>query len=123
MEDPVHTAEADSSTDIFFDCPNCSKSLSIDHRGAGFIVTCPDCGTQIQVPESSPRYTTSEVTSLSANIEELRKRTEKLRSLDRSRFEQISKELVLIQSAVDRIVTLVEEALAAGFIEKPHQTE
>lgn len=119
----MHAAEAENPTDIFFDCPNCGKSLSIDPRGAGFVVTCPDCGTQIQVPESSPRYTTSEVTSLSANIEELRKRTEKLRSLDRTRFEQVSKELVLIQSAVDRIVTLVEEALASSYIEKPPAAE
>ena len=36
--------------DIMFDCPHCSKSLAVDPRGAGRIITCPDCQQQVQVP-------------------------------------------------------------------------
>ena len=36
--------------DIIFNCPKCGKSLSIDRRGAGLLITCPDCQQQVQVP-------------------------------------------------------------------------
>lgn len=37
-------------TDIVFDCPQCSKSLAIDYRGAGLTIRCTDCGSDVQVP-------------------------------------------------------------------------
>lgn len=37
--------------DIIFDCEYCGKSLAIDPRGAGLIITCPDCGNNVQVPD------------------------------------------------------------------------
>jgi len=37
-------------TDIVFDCSYCSKSLAIDYRGAGLIIKCSDCGSDVQVP-------------------------------------------------------------------------
>jgi len=57
MELPAATNEYGPSseiaeTDIIFECPHCAKSLAIDWRGAGLMITCPDCGTRIQVPES-----------------------------------------------------------------------
>jgi predicted RNA-binding Zn-ribbon protein involved in translation (DUF1610 family) len=36
--------------DVVFECSKCGKSLVIDARGAGMIITCPDCGTEVQVP-------------------------------------------------------------------------
>ena len=39
--------------DIKFTCPQCEKHLAIDAKGAGFIVTCPDCHTQMTVPKES----------------------------------------------------------------------
>lgn len=40
--------------DIVFDCPHCGKSLAIDQRGAGLVVTCPDCSQPVQVPGLPP---------------------------------------------------------------------
>ena len=38
------------STDITFECPHCSKSLSIDPRGAGLVIICTQCGQPVTVP-------------------------------------------------------------------------
>jgi len=37
-------------TDIVFECPHCSKSLSIDHRGAGLVIACTACHQLVTVP-------------------------------------------------------------------------
>lgn len=37
-------------TDITFECPHCSKSLSIDPRGAGLVILCAQCGQPVTVP-------------------------------------------------------------------------
>ena len=37
-------------TDITFECPHCGKSLSIDPRGAGLVISCTLCGQPITVP-------------------------------------------------------------------------
>lgn len=36
--------------DILFECGHCGKSLSIDCRGAGLNVPCPQCGSELEVP-------------------------------------------------------------------------
>jgi transcription initiation factor IIE alpha subunit len=97
-------------TDIVFECPKCGKSLAIDPQGAGYVVTCPDCGSDMQVPESQPSQ--DEVSGLAASVEELRARAERLRSLDRKRFEEISAEIGLVQAAIDRIVAILQDAVA-----------
>ena len=38
------------ATDITFECPHCSKSLSIDPRGAGLVILCVQCGQPVTVP-------------------------------------------------------------------------
>lgn len=38
------------ATDIAFECPHCSKSLSIDPRGAGLVILCVQCGKPVTVP-------------------------------------------------------------------------
>lgn len=106
--------------DIIFECPQCGKSLAIDVRGAGYIVRCPDCHTEIQVPGVDapseeeddeveiPPAPGSEI-SLEARVQHL----ERLRAADAERFGQISGELSLIQAALDRLVGLVEDAQAS----------
>ena len=37
-------------TDITFECPHCGKSLSIDPRGAGLVISCTSCGQPVTVP-------------------------------------------------------------------------
>lgn len=44
------TPAAGAAGDIIFDCPHCNKSLAIDPRGAGLVITCPDCSQPVQVP-------------------------------------------------------------------------
>ncbi len=43
-------AEDIPETDIVFECPHCSKSLSIDQRGAGLVIRCTQCGNPVTVP-------------------------------------------------------------------------
>ena len=54
MEESAAYPAGFGDQDILFDCPNCGKNLGIDARGAGLVVTCPDCGTKMQVPMSTP---------------------------------------------------------------------
>lgn len=37
-------------TDITFECPHCSKSLSIEPRGAGLVIACTACHQLVTVP-------------------------------------------------------------------------
>ena len=82
--------------DIIFECPQCGKSLAIDPLGAGYLVTCPDCSSQVQVPASEA--------SEGDNVAEL----ENALLQSQTRLEKISKEIVLIQAALDRITTLMQ---------------
>ena len=62
-------------TDIVFDCPYCGKSLAIDCRGAGLMITCPDCSNRVQVPIPEGM----DVTDLDASQEDERARVIHLR--------------------------------------------
>jgi DNA-directed RNA polymerase subunit RPC12/RpoP len=119
--------------DILFECPKCGKSLGIDERGAGLIVTCPDCGQRMQVPtpeelEASfpgsstavPTGTESDETrALKAKVERLqvtmeevldRKRyLEKMRIDHALRFERIREEMAIIQAALDRMTDILQD--------------
>jgi len=48
-----------SATDIIFKCGVCGKSLVINALGAGLAITCPDCGAELQVPQSGAGETAS----------------------------------------------------------------
>lgn len=39
-----------SGSDILFECGQCGKSLSIDCRGAGLNIRCPQCDSELEVP-------------------------------------------------------------------------
>ncbi|MBP7274780.1 MAG: hypothetical protein KBA51_01095 [Kiritimatiellae bacterium] len=126
-------------TDIIFDCPRCGKSLCIEESGAGRVVPCPDCGTRMQVPipERMTRllkpgmttiadYTAAQespaedsdvlrerVHQLEGTMEEVQARKrelEKLRIDNALRFQRVRDELTLIQSALDRITDILQNA-------------
>lgn len=129
--------EGFSDRDIFFECPKCSKSLGIDQRGAGLVVACPDCGARMKVPvpDFSQRpgpapgvmtvadYTEAEELSgesvaarsaterLKVEMEGLGRRKqhlERIRMDHLARFEKIHEEIAVIQSAIDRIVEILQ---------------
>lgn len=117
MQEEVRSASASNLQpgDIIFECPQCGKSLAIDVRGAGYIVRCPDCQTEIQVPgvEVPADGAPSDALSAEQSEDTLRSRLqhlERLRALDAERFRQISGELSLIQAALDRLVGIINDA-------------
>ncbi len=110
--------------DIIFECPQCGKSLAIDVRGAGYIVRCPECQTEIQVPgtdtglgaagglsePATPPAGESHATdALLAEIDRLKHQ----QALDAERNRRISAELALIQAALDRLVGMLESTPAS----------
>jgi cell division protein FtsB len=56
--------------DIVFVCPLCHKSLSVDEKGAGLVVDCPECKGKIRIPKTpegnpvSPKKPSPLLTSL-----------------------------------------------------------
>ncbi|MBU0676751.1 MAG: hypothetical protein KJ626_01425 [Verrucomicrobia bacterium] len=129
-----------ADSDIFFECPSCAKGLAIDRRGAGLMITCPDCGTRMQVPvpdDLDPKLkktavsnghdehiralqhavaaTKTQAETLAGDLTTLRRRRQKLEkshSENLDRFEQIHQQLVLIQNAIDRIIPLIQDAVS-----------
>ena len=137
--------EGFSDRDIMFECPACGKNLGIDERGAGLVVTCPDCGQRMQVPTkeeqsmagvagsdtelvgpgtigASPEEILKEkVERLQVTMEEVidRKRyLEKLRIDHALRFERIREEMATIQAALDRMTDILQDTT----VEKPGET-
>lgn len=130
-----------ADTDIIFECPHCAKSMAIDRRGAGLMISCPDCGTRIRVPYTDgleiPSASVSGDPSLAIEpqtrdlaqalhqsrekvqqlirlLDEARHRRitlEKMRLVEAGRLGKISDELAVIQSAIDRIAGLLEDAI------------
>jgi len=131
-----------AETDIIFECPHCAKSMAIDRRGAGLMISCPDCGTRIRVPESdgldvapeplvddhlssnNPKMrdlaqalnqSREKVQQLMRLLDEARQRRgmlEKRRIAEAGRLGKIGDELAVIQSAIDRMAGLIQDALA-----------
>ena len=99
--------------DIVFECPKCGKSLAIDPRGMGMVVTCPDCQTPIQVPELDGGDQTGEetqITEIPVDLAERVQLLERFHAMDQERIQQISAEVGLIQAALDRVVALITDA-------------
>ena len=136
MTDELQEAAGKEDVDINFDCPLCGKNISIDARGAGLMITCPDCHQEVLVPvpvagdevavvpvdEADARVPAlqnalaeadSRRERLVAELEAAQRRVvllEKSATEQRERFEQVSGELVVIQNALDRMVTLLQDA-------------
>lgn len=111
---------SEAGEDILFECPRCGKSLEIDARGAGHMVSCPDCHHEIQVPEWDPAPEKPEagigeetrvriqLTEMNEQLKVRLERLEKLRKADDQCFKRLADEITLIQSALDRITEIVE---------------
>lgn len=102
-------------TDVIFECPQCGKSLAIDQRGIGLVVTCPDCQTEVQVPApmmESPELSDEESGGDEQGIDlaERVRLLERFHAIDQERLQQISAEMGLIQAALDRVVSLLNDA-------------
>jgi DNA-directed RNA polymerase subunit RPC12/RpoP len=41
-------------SDIKFACPKCHQNLTVDSQGAGLVVKCPHCASNIQIPPALP---------------------------------------------------------------------
>lgn len=120
--------------DIIFECPSCSKSLAIDPRGAGLMISCPDCQSRIQVPfpdedeealeedilsggslsdlEDALGASQQKVRDQMLALEALTKRRdtlEKLRDEYRESFKVVRQEMSILQGAIDRIVATLED--------------
>jgi len=118
MNQPTSTSPDDQEEDILFECPQCRKSLEIDARGAGYIIVCPDCKNEIQVPTWSAEEIAGgddsavrERIKIEATLADLQSRVmqlEKLQKSDDQCFKRIADEINLIQSALDRITEVVE---------------
>ncbi len=101
-------------TDIVFECPQCGKSLAIDPRGAGLVVTCPDCQTQVQVPVAEPAEEQPGGDEQGIDLATRVRMLEGLHARDQARLKQINAELGLIQAAIDRVVSLLEDAKSSA---------
>jgi hypothetical protein len=125
-------------TDIVFDCVQCGRSLCIDGVAAGFVITCPHCQAEQRVPgemqEPGPEEPAGDEQDPGATVEatdsgtiggdtvvmenplfELQDRVALLERhiIDQNaRFEQISRELVMIQAALDRMVSTLSDAIS-----------
>jgi DNA-directed RNA polymerase subunit M/transcription elongation factor TFIIS len=120
--------QIDNATeDILFECPQCGKSLEIDARGAGYIIVCPDCKHEIQVPAWNTAESEShedegdDDTRQRVKIEEMLQQLqvkisqlEKQQKADEHCFKRLGDEIVLIQAALDRITEIVESRNAEG---------
>jgi len=127
-QDMIETVEI-GENDILFNCPHCDKSLTINQAGAGLTITCPDCEEQVQVPmieeeeekeNEKAQQLANALAQSQARVQELvenlaatqRRRgfLEHLRVKNMDRFESLSREMFSIQSAIDRIVSILEES-------------
>jgi len=128
--------------DIVFECPHCSKSMAIDPRGAGYVITCPQCTNQMTVPHPQPQRPRSHgnisaavgmqapvgdlsqaLMESSAKVKELterlrevtarRKYLEHVHSRSSERIEKVRQEFSVIQGALDRLYDVMQELDAA----------
>jgi len=135
IEGTDHTEDI-RDDDIVFNCTHCGKSLAIEGRAVGMVVSCPDCRNEIIVPsrvhilnekgpiELTPDERTkalsnalqesqADIRRLSAHLREVRKRRkylEKLRADNISRLEQIAAEHAVLQSSIERIANILQES-------------
>lgn len=124
-----------SADDVVFECPYCGKSLAIDRRAAGMAIACPDCDEEVVVPPTSQlpgeervemtpdqridsmsnalQESHADIRRLSSHVSEVTKRRkylEHLRASNMKRMELVAEELTVIQSAIDRIASILQES-------------
>jgi predicted RNA-binding Zn-ribbon protein involved in translation (DUF1610 family) len=101
-----------SENDIFFECPRCGKSMGIDRRGAGKMVTCPDCDLRFRVPlpENATELIPPESAErMNAEEDEPGPGDEWAPcSISAEGLEKIFEEIASIQGSLDRLVDVLE---------------
>lgn len=108
MDRPEPGENVVTESDIVFDCPHCGKSLTIDQRGAGMMVRCPDCQASVQVPGIADlQEFASDRAADEAILAPARAGAGNL-----EHYQAIAKEIGLIQAALDRIVGILQDAEA-----------
>ena len=116
MADQQENAVDIGPEDIVFNCPKCGKSLTIDARGSGLMVPCPDCGTQVMVPapgaesEADEMLTPEEMQESLATLVDRVHDLEKIHAMDAVRLEKMNEQVALIQAALDRVVSIIQDA-------------
>ena len=130
-EEAVKPSEI-SENDVVFQCTKCAHVMAVDRRASGMVATCPQCQTRMIIPnhQEGAEYTDSPedqtsliklaladsentVMALQQSMQELTDRRtylEKLRTDNLQRFDKIRSELAVIQSAFDRIVSMLDDA-------------
>ena len=83
-------------SDIIFDCPFCDKSLKVEESGAGMEVPCPECGSDVLIPQP--------VESEAGRVQNVSADTEKKPPPEDMR--------TLIENAAASIVPMLEQASA-----------
>jgi hypothetical protein len=112
QEFKISTSEP-GPNDVVFDCANCGHSLCIDSVAAGFKIICPHCNTEQAVPGEPADLGPEGEDYGDATEEDLRARCQELENLaavQQGRLEQISREMALIQAALDRIVGVLQDS-------------
>jgi hypothetical protein len=52
MSEPNVSSELNlTRRDVLFECPACTKSLAIDEAAVGMMIECPQCQTNVIVPD------------------------------------------------------------------------
>lgn len=89
-----------NENDIVFECPHCGKSIAIEDQAAGMVVICPDCQGSVKVPGEFDRQLSpaSAFEEQDVPVEELSRK-----------LDLMKKELALIQAAVDRMVSALQD--------------
>lgn len=115
MSDEVKiTTNEPGPNDVVFDCANCGHSLCIDVVASGFKIICPHCNTEQAVPGEQQDFGPEEGDEEPVDdAEALAIRNIELENLvitQRGRLEQISREMALIQAALDRVVGVLQDS-------------
>ncbi len=100
-----------TDNDIVFDCPHCGKNLVVEARGAGLMIPCPDCHNRIQVPDAEAGD--EEAEDAATDVAALRQQRDQLRKArqdDRKRFQNIAREMGIIQASMDRVMAMVQDS-------------
>jgi hypothetical protein len=100
---------------LFLSARNAAKAWPLTRAGSAWWSYAPDCQTQVQVP--APRLDEAELSDedtggdeLGVDLAERVRLLERFHALDQERLQQISAEMGLIQAALDRVVTLLNDA-------------
>lgn len=92
---------------IFCECPRCGKSVGIDRRAAGKLISCPECSLRYQVP--FPKEEEERMAISSQDTTRVPVASEKEGIIVNPEYmEAIHHQLAAIQNALDRITHVLQ---------------